>query len=154
MSSKKLHVLINTLENHIEHYDVGNPKISEANIGWHIDHSCKVINQVVLTVQSSNPVLYKDNFSFTGKLLFTFGFFPRGKAKAPKHVLPQEIITKKDLMNQLEQSRLLIHTIPDLNKNAFFKHPLFGDINKKRINRFLELHTNHHVKIIHEILKK
>lgn len=154
MSSNKIHVLLNTLENHIEQYEVANLTVSKSNIGWHIDHSCKVINQVIQTVQTSEPSLYKNNFSFLGKLFFTLGFFPRGKAKAPKHVLPPEIITKEDLVNQLEQSRTLIKTIPALDKNAFFKHPLFGDINKKRINRFLELHTNHHVKIIYAIMEK
>ncbi|OBX21346.1 MULTISPECIES: DUF1569 domain-containing protein [Bizionia] len=154
MSSKKMHVLIDTLENHIDQHDIVNPKISKANIGWHIDHSCKVINQVVITLQSSDPALYKDDFSFLGKLFFTLGFFPRGKAKAPKNVKPPETISKEDLVNQLQQARTNIDTISDLDKNAFFKHPLFGNVNNKRIYRFLELHTNHHVKIIHEILKK
>ncbi|WP_417199564.1 DUF1569 domain-containing protein [Bizionia sp.] len=153
MSSKKLYELINKLENHINQHDVANPKISKATVGWHIDHSCKVINQVVLTLQSSDPALYKNDFSFLGKLFFTLGFFPRGKAKAPKNVKPLETISQKDLIKQLQEARTNIAIIPDLDKNAFFKHPLFGNVNKKRIYRFLELHTNHHVKIIRDILK-
>ncbi|SFN42774.1 Protein of unknown function [Bizionia echini] len=154
MSSKKLHVLIDSLENHINQYEVANSKISKASVGWHIDHSCKVINQVVITLQSSDPTLYKNDFSFMGKLFFTLGFFPRGKAKAPKNVKPPETIIKGDLVNQLQLARTNIDTIPNLDKNAFFKHPFFGDVNKKRIYRFLELHTHHHVKIICDILKK
>ena len=154
MSSQKLDILIDTLEKYIEHHDVSNSKISKANVGWHIDHSFKVINSVISTYQLSDSALYKDDFSLLGKVFFTLGFFPRGKAKAPKQVLPPEIITKEEIINQLEQSRMLIKTIPALDKNAFFKHPFFGNINKKRINRFLEMHTYHHVKIIHEILKK
>ena len=152
MGSKKLHLLINTLENHIEQHDVDNPKVSKAHIGWHIDHSFKVINQVVLTLQTSDPALYKDDFSLLGKLFFTLGFFPRGKAKAPKNVKPPETILKEDLVNALHQAKTNIDTINELHENAFFKHPLFGDVNKKRIYRFLELHTHHHVKIIQEVL--
>ncbi len=154
MSSQKLDILIDTLEIYIEHHDVSNSKISKAPVGWHIDHSFKVINGVISTYQTSDPALYNDDFSLLGKVFFTLGFFPRGKAKAPKHILPPEIIIKEDLINQLEQSRMLIKTIPASDTNAFFKHPFFGNINKKRIYRFLELHTKHHVRIIQEILKK
>lgn len=154
MSSQKLDILITTLEKHIKHHEVANPAVSKANIAWHIDHSFKVINKVILTLQASDPTLYKNNFSFLGKVFFTLGFFPKGKAKAPKHVKPPEIILKEDLINQLKEARTLIKAIPNLDENAFFKHPIFGDINKKRINRFLELHTNHHVKIIKAIMAK
>ncbi|PWI30710.1 DUF1569 domain-containing protein [Flavobacteriaceae bacterium LYZ1037] len=154
MNSKKLHLLINTLENHIEQQEVVNLKVSKASIGWHIDHSFKVINQVALTLQSSDPTLYKNNFSFLGKVFFTLGFFPRGKAKAPKQVKPPETVLKEDLIKQLQNTKTNIDIIPDLDANAFFKHPLFGNVNKKRIYRFLELHTNHHLKIIQEIVAK
>ncbi|TYB78979.1 DUF1569 domain-containing protein [Bizionia myxarmorum] len=154
MSSKKLDSLINALEKNIANRDISNLKVSKANVAWHIDHSFKVINGVIQTLQASNPILYKNNFSFLGKLFFTLGFFPRGKAQAPKNVKSPEIISKADLLKQLQQARIYIKSIPKLDKNAFFKHPMFGDINKPRIYRFLELHTNHHVKIIKEIMAK
>ncbi|MCX7551055.1 DUF1569 domain-containing protein [Xanthomarina sp. F2636L] len=153
-SQKKLDQLINSLEKHIEHHEIVNPNVSKANIAWHIDHSFKVVNNVILALQSSDSTLYKNNFSLLGKLFFTLGFFPRGKAKAPKHVKPPEVILKEDLLNQLQEARVHINIIPNLDKNAFFKHPLFGDINKKRVHRFLELHTNHHLKIINAITAK
>jgi len=81
-------------------------------------------------------------------------FFPRGKAKAPKQVLPPEAILKEDIISQLQLAKSNVDSIVNLNKNAFFKHPLFGDINTSRINRFLLLHTNHHLKIIEDIIKK
>ncbi|EGV42124.1 DUF1569 domain-containing protein [Bizionia argentinensis JUB59] len=154
MSSQKIDNLINILENNIENRDMANSKVSKANVAWHIDHSFKVINGVIKTLQTSDSSLYKNNFSFLGKLFFSLGFFPRGKAQAPKNVKPPEIILEEDLINQLEQSKILIKALPDLDKNAFFKHPMFGDINKPKIYRFLELHTNHHVKIINEIMAK
>ena len=153
MPLEKLNHLINSLEEHIEHHEIANPNISKANIAWHLDHSFKVINKVTFTVQSSDPTLYKNNFSFLGKVFFKFGFFPRGKAKAPKYVKPPEVILKEDLTIQLQEARVSINTISNLDKNAFFKHPLFGNINTTRVTRFLELHTNHHIKIIRDILK-
>ena len=154
MSLKKVNSALEKLEVHIENHTVSNPKVSKSDIAWHIDHSLKVINNVSIALQKSEPKVYKDNFSFLGKVFFTLGFFPRGKAKAPKHVKPPEVILKEDLISQIQLAKTNIRTIASLNKNAFFKHPLFGDINTSRVNRFLVLHTNHHLKIIEDIMKK
>nr|WP_321221757.1 DUF1569 domain-containing protein [uncultured Psychroserpens sp.] len=154
MSSEKINGLLNKLEAHIENHTVSNPKISKSGIAWHIDHSLKVINRVCETLQASDPETYRNNFSLLGKIFFTLGFFPRGKAKAPKYVIPPETILKEDLISQLQLARTNVNTIDDLHKDAYFKHPFFGNVNSKRIYRFLELHTNHHVKIINDIVTK
>ncbi|AUC83173.1 DUF1569 domain-containing protein [Lacinutrix sp. Bg11-31] len=153
MSLNKVKSALNNLESHIENHNVSNPKVSKTNVAWHLDHSLKVINNVCIALQKSDPSLYKNNFSFLGKVFFTLGFFPRGKAKAPKHVKPPEVILKEDLISQMQQAKTNVDTIASLDKNAFFKHPLFGDVNTTRIYRFLALHTNHHLKIIEDILK-
>ena len=154
MSSKKIYLLLNSLEAHIANHSVSNPKISDADIAWHIDHSLKVINNVIIALQNSDPNSYENNFSFLGKLFFKLGFFPRGKAKAPKHVKPPEVILKKDLISQIQLAKTNVETIVNLDKNAYFRHPLFGNINTTRVYRFLVLHTNHHLKIINDIMKE
>ena len=108
MSSKKIYLLLNSLEAHIENHSVSNPKISDADIAWHIDHSLKVINNVISALQKSDPNSYKNNFSFLGKLFFKLGFFPRGKAKAPKHVKPPEVILKKILSHKFNWLKLML----------------------------------------------
>ena len=153
MSSKKINLLLNSLEAHIKNHSVSNPKISKVDIAWQIDHSLKVINNVIIALQKSDPNSYKNNFSFLGKLFFKLGFFPRGKAKAPKHVKPPEVILKEDLISQMQLAKTNVETIASLDKNAYFKHPLFGNINTTRVYRFLVLHTNHHLKIINDIMK-
>ncbi len=153
MSFKKINQVVNNLETHIENHSVSNPKISDADVAWHIDHSLKVINNVIIALQSSDPELYKNNFSFLGRVFFMLGFFPRGKAKAPKHVKPPKVILKEDLISQIKQAKSHIKILASLDKNAYFKHPLFGNINTIRVSRFLVLHTKHHLKIIKDILK-
>lgn len=153
MSLKKLNLVLSNLESHIENHSVSNPKISKSDVAWHIDHSLKVINNVSAALQNSDPATYKNNFSFLGKTFFTLGFFPRGKAKAPKHVKPPEVILKEDLMSQMALAKTNIEAITSLDENAYFKHPLFGNVNTPRIYRFLMLHTNHHLKIIGDVLK-
>ena len=154
MSLQKVILAINTLDTHIANHKLSHPKTSKSNIAWHIDHSLKVINNVSAATQTSNPDLFKNNFSILGKVFFTLGFFPRGKAKAPKHVLPPEVITKADLIQQITLAKSNIDTLSNLDKNAYFKHPLFGHINTKRVPKFLVMHSNHHLKIINDILKQ
>jgi hypothetical protein len=144
---------LNTIESYIQHSERINTNVSKVNVAWQLDHSLKVINSVVKNMHNSDPVLYKDNFSFLGKLLLKLKFFPRGKAKAPKYVMPSETILIDDIKTQLAEARQNIKTIPDLDKNAFFKHPLFGNVNTWRVIQFLDAHTNHHLKIVKSILK-
>ncbi|WP_405575132.1 DUF1569 domain-containing protein [Winogradskyella sp. Asnod2-B02-A] len=156
MSSVNITVLqkkLDILEGLIPKSKAINISVSKANVAWHIDHSLKVINAVVKNMQDSDTALYKDNFSLVGKLLLKFKYFPRGKAKAPKYVTPPETILKDDIILQLTEARALIKTISSLDNNAFFKHPLFGNINKARVVQFLDAHTNHHLKIVKSILK-
>ena len=156
MKTLDITVLQNALkdiEDYLPNSEVVNTNISKASVSWHLDHSLKVINAVVKNMQDSDPALYKDNFSLVGKLLLKFRFFPRGKAKAPKHVTPPETILKDDIILQLTEAREQIKTISGLDKNAYFKHPLFGNVNKSRVIRFLDAHTNHHLKIVKSILE-
>lgn len=141
------------LESYISDSERFNTTVSKANIAWHIDHSLKVINSVVTNMQNSDPTLYVDNFSFLGKVLLQFNFFPRGKAKAPKHVKPPEVILESAIITQLAEAKQHLKEISNLDENAYFKHPLFGNVNKARVLRFLKAHTDHHLKIIKSILK-
>ena len=154
MSLEKINAAISTLESHLENHSISNSKVSKSDIAWHIDHSLKVINSVVISLQKSDSNTFENNFSFLGKAFFALGFFPRGKAKAPKYVKPPEVILKEDLISQLQEAKNHVQTIPALDKNAYFKHPLFGHINKKRVTKFLVLHTTHHLKIMEDIMKK
>ncbi|MDG5490424.1 DUF1569 domain-containing protein [Psychroserpens sp. SPM9] len=154
MSLKKLNTALVHIENHIEHHHISNPEISKADVAWHIDHSLKVINRVIDSLKTSDPNTYKNNFSFLGKFFFTLGFFPRGKAKAPKYVRPPETILKADLISQTTLAKANIETIADLPQNAYFKHPIFGNVNTPRVSKFLVLHTQHHLKIINAIVSK
>lgn len=154
MSLQKISLVLDKLDAHIENHSISNFRISKGNIAWHIDHSLKVINNVIIAVQKSDPTSYKNDFSFLGKVFFKLGYFPRGKAKAPKHVKPPEVILKEDLISQMQLAKANIETLLSLDKNAYFKHPLFGNVNTKRVNHFLVLHTNHHLKIINDIVMK
>lgn len=153
MQTEALDQKINELDKYVHDLEITNSKISKASVGWHIDHSLKVINKIVEGMKASNPAAFKNNFSVIGKLFFFFGYFPRGKAKAPKVVRPPEHISKEAILVQLKQARTSIQQLVSLDSHSFVPHPFFGNVNKDRAVRFLEIHTNHHLKIIKSILK-
>lgn len=149
-----LNNLLSQIEENIPNKALKNDAVSKATIGWQLDHSLKVINSVVKTMQTSNPSSYKNNFKFLGHIFLGLGYFPRGKARAPKYVKPPENIIREDLVKQLNEAKNNIKIIESLDQNAYFKHPLFGNINKSRVIKFLKTHTHHHLKIVNDILKQ
>ena len=153
MSIHSLEKKLELMETFIPDFEKLNSKISKVSVGWHLDHSLKVINGVINTLQTSDISLYKNNFTLIGKIFFTIGHFPKGRAKAPKRVMPPDVILREDILSQINTAKERIHQISSLDDNAYFQHPIFGNINRKRVVRFLEIHTNHHLKIIKDILK-
>lgn len=151
--TKALNDLLSKIELNITFKDTKNDLVSKSDVAWHLDHSLKVINAVVSTMQKTEPSTYKNNFNLLGRILLSLGYFPRGKAKAPKAVQPPNLILKEEIIAQLNEARGYLETINSLDKNAYFKHPMFGNINRPRVIRFLETHTKHHLKIINDILK-
>ena len=146
-------VVIKELESYITVKDKRNNSVSTSDIAWQIDHSLKVFNLVSETLLNSNPELHSSKFNKWRLLCFTLGYFPRGKVKAPKYIRPPEIILIEDLELQLRAAYQNVENIKLADENAHFKHFIFGVLNKNRTIRFLQLHTNHHLKIIRDILK-
>jgi hypothetical protein len=151
--AEQLIPLIKKLESHITVKDIRNDSVSKSDVAWQIDHSLKVINLVSKSLILSNPIHYTNQFNKWRFLLFNLNYIPRGRAKAPKMVAPPDEISKELLESQIQLAFENIEQLKVANKNAYFKHFVFGTLNKKRTIRFLKLHTNHHLKIIKDILK-
>ncbi|MDC1197388.1 DUF1569 domain-containing protein [Algibacter sp.] len=155
MINKKITILKNQLsklESFIPLIDKENPEVSKSTVGWQLDHALKVFNLVSTWTVNSNPKEYKRSFNLWRSVLLPLCYIPRGKARAPKKVLPPETILKEDILNQLQQAHQHIETIRPLPKTAYFEHHVFGKLNKQQTLRFLEMHTKHHLKIVDDIL--
>jgi hypothetical protein len=151
--TEKLAQILSKIETNIPHKAEKNLSISSATIGWQLDHTLKVFNAVSEWTENSNPEDYKFKFNFWRSLLLTLGYFPRGKVKAPKYVLPPEIVTTEDLLKQLETAKMHLDKLKSLPEKSYFKHFIFGMLAKNQTLRFLEVHSNHHLKIVNDILK-
>lgn len=151
---KSLAELLKDLENKVAHLNAFDEKISKSNVAWHIDHSLKVIIAITESLKKSNPSNYQWKFNFKRQLVYTLGFIPRGKGKAPKAVQSFDDITKETIELQLKEASIALEEIQQLDGNSYFQHPYFGSLNLKPTLKFLNIHTQHHLKIIDDILKK
>ena len=149
----KLNHLLDSLESKIEWHDAIDTKVSQREVSWHMAHSLKVIAKVIEAVKNSNPQEYQWKFNKSKLFISVLGFIPRGKAKAPKVVLPDENISEESLLLSLQKVKSTLQEWDSFDKNAYFPHPFFGNLNKKSTEWFLILHTNHHLKIVNDICK-
>lgn len=148
---QKLQNLISQLETKIPFHQNTNPTVSKSTVGWQIEHSLKTIYQITSVVKNSNPQEYQRKFNKSKLFISVLGFIPRGKAKAPKVVLPDENISEESLVLSLQKVKAALQEWDSFDKNAYFPHPYFGKLNKKSTEWFLNLHTNHHLKIVNDI---
>jgi hypothetical protein len=150
---KNIDAIMPELANHIVDHNQSNKAISEVSVGWHIEHSLLVMKQITATVAQSEPKLYKSKFNVKRFVVFLTKTIPRGKAKAPKVVIPSDNITADSLQESLKNTYQAIAYLKDCQENQYFMHPFFGQLNKKQTIKFLAIHTEHHLKIIRDILK-
>lgn len=149
---KKLNKLIVELESKVSKQKLTNDRISKSSIGWHIKHCLLTIDGIIETVKKSNPSEYKWNFKITRFIVFTKNKIPRGRAKSPKIVIPKKY-DELSLIKDCENSIIKIKELELIDKDKYFKHPYFGDLKLAKTIKFLEIHTNHHLEIINDILK-
>lgn len=148
-----LNILLNQLESKAASFETINPSISTAAVGWHIEHILLTIDGITLAVSKANATDYKWTFNFIRTVVMTTKKIPRGKAKAPQVVKPTGDINKESLTYHLIKTREKIAQLNTFPKGNFFEHPFFGKLKLNQTVRFLEIHTNHHLAIINDILK-
>ncbi|MBT8259368.1 MAG: DUF1569 domain-containing protein [Bacteroidia bacterium] len=144
---------LHELESYIEQRDAINIEVSQADVAWHLDHMLKTINQIYLALEESNPDEFDSSFSMIRTASLSLNYIPRGRAQSPQSVRPPENILTEDIFSQLEEVRRNVKKFPELYKGAYFDHPVFGHLKRSHSMRFLQVHTNHHLKIIKDILE-
>lgn len=136
----------------IEQKDDLNPEVSKVPVGWHLDHVLLVIGSIYDKLEASDPEQYESDFNIQRTFVFSSGIIPRGVGKTPDRTRPSDIISIKDIENHLSLARVKLNKFDELNENSFFKHTVFGNLNKQQAKRLIEVHTNHHLKIVRDIL--
>lgn len=128
--------------------------VSKVAVEWHLDHTLKTISVIYDSLESSKPENYKSEFDFMRTVVLFTGKIPRGVAQSPPSVRPPEVILNENVLKQIEEVKEKMNRVIKLSEDANFNHPRFGMLNRDETLRFLEVHTNHHLNIIEDILKE
>jgi hypothetical protein len=143
---------LDELYNYVEQEYQVNTAVSSVNVGWHIEHSSLVIIKIVESISKSDLKKYKWKFNIKRSFVFFLEKFPRGKAKAPEIVKPKEN-EKADFPKLLIQTKEALQKLKQTDPNQYFRHPIFGDLNKKNTFIMLDIHTRHHLAIVKDIIR-
>jgi len=142
------------IESLLPKIDVTNNQVSKASVGWHLEHSLLILNSSLKGLTMTDPKDYKPKFSVKKFVFLNFGLIPRGKIRAPKQFIPLEVPTQESILKLMSLTKERLEAAKNLPEKSFITHPFLGDFDKKTTLRFLWLHTNHHLKIADDILKK
>ncbi len=145
--------LLNELEQHIIHVDAVNSTVSQASVGWHIEHTLLTLNGIMEALVNAKPEAYKPTFNFIRFIIFTTKKIPRGRGKSPEAVQPKNSISVETLTQHMLKTRAQIKTLETLDNRQFFAHPFFGHLKLTKTITFLDIHTKHHLSIIKDIIK-
>jgi len=126
--------------------------ISDVGVHWHVDHALKVILLVADALKKSNPNNYRPEANLLKLYVFSNGSIPRGKGYAPDFVVASGKIKLQDLREQLAKAKKVIAEIEALPPQSYFEHAYFGPLDLAFSIRFLEIHVEHHLKIIRDII--
>jgi len=155
-SNKKkssLTVKLNEVASYIPVRDTINLEVSEAAVSWNSGHIYLMVNQLHKALKYSDENNYKTKFNMIRAYVFTFKKLPRGRVTAPESVRPKENLTINTLQEDYDQALATVEKLSALPKKKHFNHPVLGTLNRNKTIKFLIIHTEHHLKIIRDILK-
>jgi hypothetical protein len=151
MNKLKLQLL--EMESYIDSCSKLRPTVSSVPISWQLHHSLFVIIGISKVLLKSDPKEYKKDFNIRRNLILTINKIPRGKGKSPDIANKVEVIEKEEIQDLLIKANEIILKHDSLADKSFYKHHYFGVMNKYQSLKFLTIHTEHHLKIIRDILK-
>lgn len=150
---KKLERLLKEIDLNIPLFERKDLKISNASIGWQLEHVMLVMNSIIKAIEVSEPADYIYKWNLNRAIVMTMRNIPRGKARAPERVQPREEFTETSLKMHLAKTRENVGKLSYMSNNQFFPHPSLGHMKLKTTIKFLGIHTKHHLKIVDDILK-
>ncbi|KFC17893.1 DUF1569 domain-containing protein [Epilithonimonas lactis] len=149
----KIEIQLQKIESLLSKIDVTNEKVSKASVGWHLEHLLLILNSSLKGLTMTNPKDYNPKFSLKKFVFLNFGMIPRGKIRAPKQFIPLDVPTQESILKLMNLAKERLKAVENLPEKSFITHPFLGDFDRKTTLRFLWLHSNHHLKIVDDILK-
>ncbi len=152
-TNSELKVKLNEVASYIPVRGTINLEVSEAAVAWHMDHIYLMVHQLHKALKYSDESNYKAESNMARDYVFTSNTLPRGKVTAPESVSPKGTITVNTLQLHYDEALATVEKLPMLAEKKHFNHPILGTMNRDETIKFLTIHTEHHLKIIRDILK-
>ena len=135
--------------------------VSAWSVGEQLEHTAIALNLIgdAITNMLANPDQDADHeANELGQAVLEGGAIPRGRGKAPDFLLPQgesvpanvnaELLQAKEKWDALSEKSEEIDACP-----ATFAHFALGAFTPAQWARFTAVHTDHHIKIIRDVIE-
>lgn len=123
----------------------------------HIDHNVKVAAAIVGRLLDDGAARGDRGVSAIGRLILAVGRIPRGKGKAPERVFGARQ-TAAELHASLDKLEAKLALLTDrhlaASRGPIVPHPRFRGLLPAQALRFLAIHTDHHLRIVADILAR
>ncbi|NQV72541.1 hypothetical protein HQ496_05420 [bacterium] len=126
--------------------------ISKWSVGQHIEHSLIAISGMILALRKEHPGtgsrapnVYRDSVMEAKQ-------FPRGAIEAPAISRPSESPDQKFLQRMLIKTSNRVGNPLEISQKATLIHPIMNVMYRDEAIEFMTIHTEHHLKIIRDIL--
>jgi len=133
--------------------DLRRESVSSWTPGEHLRHCGLAIAAVRRALETSSGAPPWTWRSWIGALVLRRGRLPRGRARAPAETVP-DLAAAEPLEAALARAATDLERIRALPADAWFRHFALGTLRRDRALRFLAVHTEHHLRIVREILAR
>lgn len=148
----KITFQIAELRDLIEDAEVQDGSVSAWSVGMHIQHCALSMSGIAKQLLGCDEKPLGGPTSI-GWLVLKTRQIPRGGAQAPEGTIPRPDETPEALNGMLTLAATLVEQVPDIAEDSWFQHFALGFLTRDRALRFVEIHNEHHLAIIEDILK-
>lgn len=128
-------------------------EVSQWSVGQHIEHTLLATIAISEALVDSTAGEKRQRFSLLRWILFTLGWFPRGSAKSPEPAIPEDSPSQERLEELIQTAGNCFEKAQGADPQQWFRHFVFGVLDKRTTLRLITVHNRHHVKIIRDILR-
>lgn len=128
-------------------------RVSGWSVAEQVDHVLKVVTAQLARLDERRPP--PKGINLAGRIVLGIGRIPRGVGKSPAPVRG-EARSRSELLAALGAARGRLERMAGdaalwNERRPLAGHPYFGGLTPRQVLRFLEIHTDHHLRIVAEI---
>jgi len=155
-----MQAVISTLYDQLDEMEGSLPRASATDdtvsgwsVGQQIEHTLSALSAMSVALRRGRNEADGRRPNRFLALVLESGTIQRGRVKAPSAMLPSDHPDKKNLQRLILKTRNRISILGGLPPQASFVHHILGPMHRDEALQFMSIHTEHHLKIIRDILR-